>query len=39
LRRAQRNFDAERNAGYGKPGYDLRLALQRRLDMPQDAVR
>jgi uncharacterized protein len=39
LRRAQRNFVAERNAGFGKPGYDLRLALQRRLDTLQDAVR
>jgi tetratricopeptide (TPR) repeat protein len=39
LRRAQHNFLAERNAGFGKAGYDLRLALQRRLDTLQDAVR
>jgi tetratricopeptide (TPR) repeat protein len=39
LRRAQRDFIAERNAGFGKPGYDLRLALQKRLDTLQAAVR
>jgi tetratricopeptide (TPR) repeat protein len=39
LRRAQRSFVAERNAGFGRPGYDLRMALQRRLDTLQDAVR
>jgi tetratricopeptide (TPR) repeat protein len=32
LRVAQRNFIAARNAGFGKPRYDLRLAMQRRLD-------
>jgi hypothetical protein len=35
----QRDFLAERNAGFGKAGYDIRLALQRRLDTLQDAVR
>jgi tetratricopeptide (TPR) repeat protein len=35
LRRAQRDFIAGRNAGYGKPGYDLKLALQQRLDSLQ----
>ena len=35
LRRAQRDFVMARNAGYGKPGYDLRLALQKRLDTLQ----
>jgi tetratricopeptide (TPR) repeat protein len=39
LRRSQRDFIAERNAGFGKPGYDLRLALQKRLDTLQAAVR
>jgi uncharacterized protein len=39
LRRAQRDFIAERNAGFGRPGYDLRLALQKRLDALQAAVR
>jgi uncharacterized protein len=39
LRRAQRNFVAARNAGFGKPGYDLRLALQQRLDALQSAAR
>jgi tetratricopeptide (TPR) repeat protein len=39
LRRAQRDFIAGRNAGYGKPGYDLRVALQKRLDTLQTAAR
>jgi tetratricopeptide (TPR) repeat protein len=39
LRRAQRNFVATRNAGFGKPGYDLRLSLQQRLDALQSASR
>src|SRR5262249_20914544 len=39
LRRAQRDFIAERNAAFGKPGYDLRLSLQKRLDTLQAAVR
>jgi len=39
LRRAQRNFIAGRNARFGKPGYDLRLALQQRLDALQSAAR
>jgi tetratricopeptide (TPR) repeat protein len=39
LRRAQREFLTARNAGYGKPGYDLRLALQKRLDALQTAAR
>ena len=38
LRGAQRDFIAERNARFGKPGYDLRLALQRRLDTLRDAA-
>ena len=38
LRGAQRDFIAERNARFGKPGYDLRLALQRRLDTLHDAA-
>ena len=39
LRRAQRDFVATRNAGFGKPGYDLRVALQQRLDALQSAAR
>jgi tetratricopeptide (TPR) repeat protein len=39
LRQAQRNFIAERNARFGKPGYDLQLALQARLGALEDAVR
>jgi hypothetical protein len=39
LRRAQRNFVRARNAGFGKPGYDLHLALQQRLDALQSAAR
>jgi tetratricopeptide (TPR) repeat protein len=39
LRRAQRDFIAQRNAGFGRPDYDLRLALQKRLDTLQAAVR
>ena len=39
LRRAQRNFIADRNARFGKPGYDLHLALQHRLGALEDAVR
>jgi tetratricopeptide (TPR) repeat protein len=39
IRRAQRNFIAERNARFGKPGYDLQLALQTRLGVLEDAVR
>ena len=35
LRRAQRNFVAARNAGFRKPGYDLHMALQQRLDALQ----
>ncbi len=38
LRGTQRDFIAERNARFGKPGYDLRLALQRRLDTLRDAA-
>ncbi|WP_456776914.1 tetratricopeptide repeat protein [Bradyrhizobium sp. USDA 4369] len=38
LRSAQRDFIAERNARFGKPGYDLRLALQRRLDTLRDTA-
>jgi hypothetical protein len=33
------SFDcAERNARFGKPGYDLQLALQQRLGALEDAV-
>ena len=39
LRRAQRDFLTARNAGFGKPGYDLRVALQKRLDTLQTAAR
>jgi tetratricopeptide (TPR) repeat protein len=39
LRREQRSFVAARNAGFGKRGYDLRVALQQRLDTLQSAVR
>jgi tetratricopeptide (TPR) repeat protein len=39
LRRAQRDFVAARNAGFGKPGYDLHMALQQRLDTLQASVR
>ena len=39
IRRAQRSFIAERNARFGKPGYDLHLALQQRLGVLEDAVR
>ena len=39
LRQAQRNFIAQRNARFGKPGYDLQLALQERLGALEDAVR
>jgi uncharacterized protein len=39
LRQAQRNFIADRNTGYGRPGYDLRGALERRLDALQTAAR
>jgi uncharacterized protein YecT (DUF1311 family) len=39
LRRAQRDFVAARNAGYGRPGYDLRSALQKRLDTLTTAAR
>ncbi|CCD95087.1 conserved exported hypothetical protein [Bradyrhizobium sp. ORS 375] len=38
LRSTQRDFIAERNARFGKPGYDLRLAMQRRLDTLRDAA-
>ncbi|MGJ5205937.1 tetratricopeptide repeat protein [Bradyrhizobium sp. HKCCYLR20261] len=38
LRSTQRDFLSERNARFGKPGYDLRLALQRRLDTLRDAA-
>ncbi|UFZ03088.1 tetratricopeptide repeat protein [Bradyrhizobium ontarionense] len=38
LRSTQRDFVAARNATFGKPGYDLRLALQRRLDTLRDAA-
>jgi len=39
LRREQRDFIAARNARFGKPGYDLHLALQQRLGALEDAVR
>ena len=39
LRQAQRNFVAARNAGFGKPGYDLRISLQQRLAALQSAAR
>jgi uncharacterized protein len=39
LRRSQRNFIAERNAGFGQAGYDLQLAMQRRLDTLQAEAR
>jgi tetratricopeptide (TPR) repeat protein len=39
IRRAQRNFLATRNAGFGKPGYDLKFALQQRLDSLQSPAR
>jgi tetratricopeptide (TPR) repeat protein len=39
LRRAQRNFIAGRNAGFGRPDYDLRRVLQQRLDALQSAAR
>jgi tetratricopeptide (TPR) repeat protein len=39
LRKAQRDFITERNAGFGKSGYNLHLALQKRLDALQAAVR
>jgi tetratricopeptide (TPR) repeat protein len=39
LRSTQRDFLTERNARFGKPGYDLRLALQRRLDTLRDTAR
>ena len=39
LRLGQRNFIAARNAGFGQPGYDLRLAMQRRLDALTTAAR
>jgi uncharacterized protein len=32
LRRAQRDFIARRNAGFGKPDYDLQKAMKERLD-------
>jgi tetratricopeptide (TPR) repeat protein len=32
LRRAQRDFIARRNAGFGKPDYDLEKAMKERLD-------
>jgi tetratricopeptide (TPR) repeat protein len=38
LRRAQRDFVTSRNAGFGKPGYDLRVALQQRLDALQSVA-
>src|SRR5262249_42243269 len=38
-RRSQRDFIAARNTGFGQPGYDLRLAMQRRLDTLQAAAR
>jgi len=38
LRRAQRDFVTARNARYGKPDYDLRVALQQRLDALQSAA-
>ena len=37
LRLTQRNFISSRNASFGQPGYDLRLALERRLDTLQAA--
>jgi tetratricopeptide (TPR) repeat protein len=39
LRRAQRDFLTTRNARFGKPGYDLHVALQQRLDTLQSAAR
>jgi uncharacterized protein len=33
--RAQRNFIAEHNGGFGQPGHDLQPAMQRRLDALQ----
>ena len=39
LRQAQRNFIATRNARFGKPGYDLHVALQERLGALEDTVR
>ena len=39
VRQAQRSFIADRNARFGKPGYDLHLALQQRLGALEDAVR
>jgi uncharacterized protein len=39
LRRAQRDFIATRNARFGKPGYDLQMALQQRLDALQSPAR
>jgi tetratricopeptide (TPR) repeat protein len=37
LRRAQRDFVATRNIRFGKPGYDLHLALQQRLEALQSS--
>jgi uncharacterized protein len=39
LRRAQRDFVATRNNSFGKPGYDLYVALQQRLDALQSPPR
>ena len=39
LRQSQRDFIAGRNAGFGQPGYDLRQAMERRLDALQTAAR
>jgi hypothetical protein len=39
LRQSQRNFIAGRNAGFGRRGYDLRQAMERRLDALQTAAR
>jgi len=39
LRQAQRDFIAGRNAGFGRPCYDLRQAMERRLDALQTATR
>jgi tetratricopeptide (TPR) repeat protein len=39
LRRAQRDFLATRNARFGKPGYDLHVALRHRLDALESAAR
>jgi hypothetical protein len=39
LRLAQRNFIAARNAGFGQPGYDLHVGMERPLDALTAAAR